>query len=361
MKIRTIMLCVISLLAGVSQVVQASCKSDSGVQKESIVTLNLDALSLSSDTTNSQNLSLSSGTFSCSAEWLGSSNRIAIITELSNSTAYIDYGNYLLQFNISAITPNNKTYSLTGENHIPGTSLNSTVYTYKAKLLKSLPAGVNPGSVFKAGPGVSSVTLPHVISVVDSSGIQFWFPGVNFAEFIKWILGLIGSDESKRLFYQNITINYRPKVSTCSIPDTNVTLPETDLTSLISSGKEAQFYTNFTLHAECSDLLDGMSTRAIQFYLSSSNVNTDTYTLKNAQGSARDIGVRVMRADTSKKVAISTAELSPGNITGAYELYKITQWGSNFNIPLMAYYYIYGAHPTEGSVQTTAKINVVYP
>ena len=46
------------------------------------------------------------------------------------------------------------------------------------------------------------------------------FPGVNLAEFIKWILGLIGSDEEKRLFYQNITINYRPHVSTCSIPDT---------------------------------------------------------------------------------------------------------------------------------------------
>ncbi|MEO3989891.1 fimbrial protein [Pseudocitrobacter cyperus] len=358
MKIRDVIILTLCLLGSAYQVAQASCKSDSGAQKESTVTLTLDSLSLSSKTTNSPNLSLSSGTFSCSAEWLGSGNRIAIISELSNSTAYVDYGNYILQFNISNISPNSKSYSGLGESRVSGTSLNNVTYTYEAKLLKTLPAGA---TAIKAGPGVTSVTLSHAISVVDSSGIQFWFPGVNFAEFIKWILGLIGSDESKRLFYQNITINYRPRVSTCSIPDTNVTLPETDLTSLKLAGKEAQFYTNFTLRAECSDLLEGMTTRTIQFYLSSSNVETDHYTLKNSQGTARNIGVRVMRADTSKKIAISANELSAGNITSEYELFKIAQWGNNFNIPLRAYYYIYGANPTEGSIQTTAKVNIVYP
>lgn len=358
---RTITLILAWLLGSISYGVQASCKSDSGVQKESNLVLNLDSLSLSSETTGSQNLSLSSGTFSCSGEWIGYVNRVAIISEMANSTAYINYGNYVLQFTIGNIVPTKKDYSRSGESHIPGTSLNNVVYTYKAKLLKSVPSGTNPAYVYNVGPDATSITLAHAISVVDVSGIDFWFPGVNLAEFIKWILGLIGSDEEKRLFYQNITINYRPHVSTCSIPNTMVTLPETDLTSLISAGKEAQFYENFTLHAECSDLLEGMSTRTIQFYLSSASVDTDKYTLKNTQGTARNIGVRIMRADTSKKIAISQTELTAGNITSEYELYKIAQWGNNFDIPLRAYYYIYGTKPTEGVIQTTAKVNIIYP
>ncbi|EAS3261711.1 fimbrial protein [Salmonella enterica] len=360
MTMRTKMLILAWLLGAISYGVQASCKNDTGAQKESNLVLNLDSLSLSSETTGSQNLSLSSGTFSCSLELIGS-NRVAIISEMANSTAYINYGNYVLQFTINNIVPTKEDYSSFGKSHIPGTSLNNVVYSYKAKLLKSVPSGANPAYVYNVGQDTTSITLVHAISVVDASGINFWIPGVNLVEFIKWILGLIGSNEEKRIYYQNITINYRPHVSTCSIPDTTVTLPETDLTSLISAGKEAQFYQNFTLHAECSDLLEGMSTRTIKFYLSSTSVDTDKYTLKNTQGTARNIGVRIMRADTSKKIAISQTELSASNITSEYELYKIAQWGSNFDVPLRAYYYIYGSKPTEGRVQTTAKINVIYP
>ncbi|EML2228102.1 fimbrial protein [Klebsiella aerogenes] len=359
--IRTITLIVAWLLGSISYGVQASCTSDSSAQKESNLLLNLDSLSLGSETTGSQNLSLSSGTFSCDYEWVGRVNRVAIVSEMTNSTAYINYGNYVLQFVITNIEPMRRDYSRYGEKNISGSSFNNVAFTYKTKLLKSIPADANPKDIYNVGANTSSVTLYHALSVVDTSGYSFWFPGVNLSALIKWILGLIGSDEEKRLFYQNITINYRPHVSTCSIPDTTVTLPETDLTSLISAGKEAQFYENFTLHAECSDLLEGMSTRTIQFYLSSASVDTDKYTLKNTQGTARNIGVRIMRADSSKKVAISQTELTSGNITSEYELHKIKQWGSNYDIPLRAYYYIYGANPTEGIIQTTAKVNIIYP
>ncbi|MHA85208.1 hypothetical protein EBN95_23075, partial [Salmonella enterica] len=356
--IRTITLILTWLLGPISYGVQASCKSDSGAQKESNLVLNLDSLSLSSETTGTKNLSLSSSTFSCSPEWFGSSNRIAIISEMPNGTAYVDYGNYILQFKITNLTPNEKDLDPFGESNISGSSLNNVEYTYKTKILKYIPKDANPSYVLKAKDGEVNITIPHAISVVDISGIDFWFPGVHFAEFLKWIVGIIGSDEEKRLLYQNITINYRPHVTTCSIADTTVTLPETDLTSLISN-EEVLVYKNFILKAECSDLLEGMSTRAIQFYFSSSNVDSDRYTLRNAQGSARNIGVRIMRSDINKKIAISPSRLSVSSITSEYEFYHIDKWGENFDIPLRAYYYIYGKNPTQGTVQTTAQVNLV--
>ncbi|EAA7344296.1 hypothetical protein JZ09_24295 [Salmonella enterica] len=339
----------------------ATCKSDSNSQKESNLVLNLELPSLSNETVAYSNLSLSSSTFSCDYEWVGRVNRVAIVSEMTNSTAYINYGNYVLQFVITNIEPMRRDYSRYGEKNITGSSFDNVVFTYKTKLLKSIPADANPKDIYNVGSNVSSVTLYHALSVVDTSGYSFWFPGVNLSALIKWILGLIGSDEEKRLFYQNIIINYRPRVSTCSIPDTLVTLPETDLASLKSAGKEAQFYENFTLHIECSDLLEGMSTRTIQFYLSSKNIANDRYTLKNSQGTARDIGIRIMRADTGKRIAISQNDINTENISSEYIFHRITKWGNNFNIPLRAYYYIYGPTPSPGKLQTSAKINIVYP
>lgn len=107
--IRTITLILARLLGSISYGVQASCKSDSGAQKREQSGAQPGFTFLSSETTGSQNLSLSSGTFSCTGEWIGYANRVAIISEMANSTAYINYGNYVLQFTIGNIVPTKKT------------------------------------------------------------------------------------------------------------------------------------------------------------------------------------------------------------------------------------------------------------
>lgn len=54
-------------------------------------------------------------------------------------------------------------------------------------------------------------------------------------------------------------------------------------------------------------------------------------------------------------------DVNTENISSEYIFHRFTKWGNNFKIPLRSYYYIYGPTTSSGKLQTSAKLNIVYP
>jgi len=344
----------------------ARCYNDSGSVTSTTVVLNLNNIGFTTQSITTP-VVLTNGTMHCDYEGLGlmRDNKITFMPGYAgsrdNKSIYIQYPNYLLRFQITSIAPGDKSYGgFGGKNFTAADAASGRNYTYEVNLVKTAPT--DGSTIIKAGNS-ESVTIDEAILATDTSGISWpgWVPGKWTAEIIAQIWNLIMGDPTKKIFSQTIVINYHPRVTTCSIPDTLVALPEIDRLSISQANGGTQYGKSFTLQAQCSELLNGATTRAIQFYLSSAYVNADNYTLENSQGSAKNVGVRIIRTDTSKNVAISPTMLAVSAIKGDYEMFKAAAWSTNLTIPLRAYYYAYGKNIGNGLVRTAAQVNIVYP
>ena len=110
---------------------------------------------------------------------------------------------------------------------------------------------------------------------------------------------------------------------------------------------------------------NGNSDRAIEMFLSSTQLlSTDSSVLiDSSSGAAQGVGLRLIKRDTPQTpVTFSTSSTSRGNATMIFNVAAGGALNQNFTLPMAAYYYAWApAQVSQGKINTSATLNIIYP
>ena len=168
------------------------------------------------------------------------------------------------------------------------------------------------------------------------------------------------------MFGQPMTIKYAPKLTTCSFDNAGLTvhLPTLGIPQLSASAQPG--LTPFTLNMSCQNLgTNGTSDRAIEMFLSSTQLlSTDSSVLVDtSSGAAQGVGLRlIQRNNPQQPVIFSTSTTSRGNATLLFNVAAGGALSKTFTLPMAASYYVWApAKVSQGKLNTTATLNIIYP
>ncbi|MTH47821.1 fimbrial protein [Intestinirhabdus alba] len=216
-----------------------------------------------------------------------------------------------------------------------------------------------------------TITLKDVLFVTDLSGmslgeILIW-PLAQLIKILQWLTnGFQWPYDSRDMFGQPMIVTYTPKLTTCSFSNAglSVVLPTLGKSQVLSSDRPG--FTPFTLNMRCSGIAaNGTADRAIDMFLSSTSLlATDaTVMTDGAAGAAKGVGLRLVRRDgRDTPIVLSSSSASKGNATSLFYVASGGPLEAQFTIPVGVYYYAWS--PTllsQGKINTTATLNIIYP
>lgn len=299
-----------------------------------------------------------SGSFNCST----SNSEFSYTPILSTDSKYatiLGFSNnkYMVRAEITS-TPPNKTLAASGKH--TASELN-TPFTVRFTL-------VNQSGTTLTG---DTATMSDVLFVSDMSGMSLWeiitWPVNQLVKIVQWLFnGFKWPYDNRDMFGQPMSIKYAPKLTTCSFDNAGltVTLPTLGIPQLSASSQPG--LTPFTLNMSCQDLsASGTSDRAIEMFLSSNQLlSTDSSVLVDTSSSAaQGVGLRlIQRNNPQLPVVFSTSTTSRGNATLLFSVAAGGALNKTFSLPMAASYYVWApAKVSQGKLNTSATLNIIYP
>ena len=169
------------------------------------------------------------------------------------------------------------------------------------------------------------------------------------------------------MFGQPMTIKYAPKSTTCSFSNAGLTvkLPTMGLQQ-VTRGQTQPGLTPFMLNFSCEGIsTSGHADRAIEMFLSSNNLlpGDSTVLVDNNSSAAQGIGLRLIKRDAPQlPVMMSPSTTVRGSATRLFSVPAGGALKDNFTIPMGAYYYAWNPiNATQGTLNTSAMLNIIYP
>ncbi|EKZ6372267.1 fimbrial protein [Klebsiella aerogenes] len=301
-----------------------------------------------------------SGSFTCSTNKLEFAYTPILSTDSRYATILgFDYGKYNVRVEITDAHPN---ITLSGKGSHSASELN-TNFTVRFSLIDNGGSqATNLGNI---------ATLGDVIFVSDMSGLSLveiiaW-PIKQLVKILQWLLnGFHWPYDSRDMYGQPMTIKYMPKQTTCYFNNTglSVTLPTVSINQITNENRAG--LTPFILNMRCNGLsTDGTAGRAIGVFLSSNNIlpEDNSVLVDNKNDAAKGVGLRVIKQDSpATPVVFSTSSSSQGNASTIFSVDKGSRLNNNFTIPMAVYYYSYSPHNiSQGTINTSATLNIIYP
>lgn len=339
----------------------ATCTSSSGsIQFASPIYVDLsDKLNTTNTTWTATYSTQYAGPFNCST----GNSKFGYTKTLSNGSNETILGfennKYKVLAEITA-APTEKTLSKSGDHN--GAELN-TSFTLRFTLVGSGDAISIQGNTAQLG---------DVLFVTDLSGMSFLeilaWPLNQLRKLLIWLTnGFHWPYDSKDMFGQPMTITYAPKATTCAFNNAGLTvkLPTMGLQQ-VARGQNQPGLTPFTLNFSCSGIsTSGNADRAIEMFLSSNNLlpGDNTVLIDNKSSATQGIGLRLIKRDASQSpVVISSSTTVRGSATMLFSVQAGGTLKDNFAIPMAAYYYAWNPlNATQGRLNTSAMLNIIYP
>ncbi|AVR04991.1 fimbrial protein [Pluralibacter gergoviae] len=267
---------------------------------------------------------------------------------------------------------NNGSYNIRAEitNDIPNVTLKG--YSHSASELNT-PMTIRFTLVNKSGTAVAGDTanLADVLFVTDLSGMSLLeiigWPLKQLLKILQWLFsGFNWPYDVRDMFGQPMNIRYAPKLTTCAFtnPGMSVVLPTLGLNQVL--GQQQPGYTPFTLNLRCDNRQsNATANRAIEVFLSSNTLlSGDATVLTDASPqAAKGLGLRLVTRDNPQKpVTLSSSGTVRGNATALFSVAAGAPLAASFSIPMGVYYYTWDPHAlTQGTINTTATLNIIYP
>ncbi len=216
-----------------------------------------------------------------------------------------------------------------------------------------------------------TANMSDVLFVSDMSGLSILeiilWPINQLVKIVQWLFnGFKWPYDNRDMFGQPMTIKYAPKLTTCSFDNAGLTvhLPTLGIPQLSASAQPG--LTPFTLNMSCQNLgTNGTSDRAIEMFLSSTQLlSTDSSVLVDtSSGAAQGVGLRlIQRNNPQQPVIFSTSTTSRGNATLLFNVAAGGALSKTFTLPMAASYYVWApAKVSQGKLNTTATLNIIYP
>ncbi|MGM3314621.1 fimbrial protein, partial [Enterobacter hormaechei subsp. steigerwaltii] len=249
--------------------------------------------------------------------------------------------------------PANKTLSASGSH--TASELN-TPFTVRFTL-------VNQSGTTLTG---DTANMSDVLFVSDMSGLSIWeiitWPINQVIKIAQWLFsGFKWPYDNRDMFGQPMIIKYAPKLTTCSFDNAGLTvaLPTLGIPQLSASSQPG--LTPFSQNVG----VNGNSDRAIEMFLSSTQLlSTDSSVLIDSSSSAaQGVGLRLIKRDAPQTpVTFSTSTTSRGNATMIFSVAAGAALDEHFTLPMAAYYYVWApAQVSQGKINTSATLNIIYP
>ncbi|HEY1846912.1 MAG TPA: fimbrial protein [Buttiauxella sp.] len=237
----------------------------------------------------------------------------------------------------------------------------------------NVPMTVRFSLVQQSGTNVpgNSATLDDTLFVTDLSGMSIMdiinWPFQQFLKFVTWLLnGFHWPYDSRDMFGQPMIIKYAPKSTTCSFSNAGltVTLPTVGRNQILNDSRPG--FTPFNLNMQCEgQAVGGTTDRAIDMFLSSTSLLAadPTVMTDSSAGAAQGVGLRLVKREAEDSpVVLSTSSTSKGNATSLYYVAAGGALGQQLSIPMGVYYYSWSPENlSQGTVNTTATLNIIYP
>ena len=212
-----------------------------------------------------------------------------------------------------------------------------------------------------------TANMSDVLFVSDMSGLSFWeiitWPINQVIKIAQWLFsGFKWPYDNRDMFGQPMIIKYAPKLTTCSFDNAGLTvaLPTLGIPQLSASSQPG--LTPFSLNMSCQNVgVNGNSDRAIEMFLSSTQLlSTDSSVLIDSSSS---VGLRLIKRDAPQTpVTFSTSTTSRGNATMIFSVAAGAALDEHFTLPMAAYYYVWApAQVSQGKINTSATLNIIYP
>ncbi len=216
-----------------------------------------------------------------------------------------------------------------------------------------------------------TVTMNDVLFVSDMSGLSLieiiGWPIKQLVKIVQWLLnGFQWPYDKRDMLGQPMIVKYAPKRITCLFDNAGLTvnLPTVGIHELKTTSQPG--LTPFILNMRCQNIgVNGNTDRAIEIYLSSSQLLSadSSVLLDNSDSAAKGVGLRVIKQDNPQTpVTFSASTTSRGNATMIFNVAVGGALNENFSIPMATYYYVWApANLTQGNVNTSATLNIIYP
>ena len=346
------------LFAFVSSTSYATC-SGNGISYAAPINVDLsDKLSTATPEWTGTFTTQYAGTFNCTTY----NSDFAYTPILSNNIKYAT----ILGFNnnkhmiLAEITSTHSTVTLKSNGLHSASELN-TRFNVRFSL-------VNQGGMAITG---ETVKLYDVLFVSDLSGLSFseiiLWPLNQVQKIFTWLFnGFRWPYDTRDMFGQPMIIKYSPKQTTCSFINAGLTvsLPTLGVNQINSSNQPG--LTPFILNMRCQDIsIAGTSDRAIEMFLSSNTLHSsdNSVLVDNSASGIKGIGLRLtLQSKPQTPVMISTSNTSRGMATLLYNVSAGHSISDNFSIPMTVYYYAWDKENiTQGKINTSATLNIIYP
>lgn len=218
-------------------------------------------------------------------------------------------------------------------------------------------------------PG-DTLMLDDILMVSDITGIKIWELPIWLVEqvtkIINWLLTGNWTYVERDMYGQPMRIKYSPKTTTCRFDNAGlmVRMPKMGVAQVLNNHQPG--YTPFSLNISCQNMQqEGIADRAVEMFLSSNNLlATDTSVLTNANASgAQGVGLRLVKRDLpSSPIILATSNVDRGSATTLFNVTAGSSLNNNFTIGMGVYYYPYQRNRvTQGEINTSATLNIIYP
>lgn len=300
-----------------------------------------------------------SGSFNCTTD-KSEFTYTPILSTNSKYSTILGFSNnkYMVRAEITS-TQANKTLTASG-NHT-ASELN-TPFTVRFTLVNQSGTAALTGD---------TATMNDVMFVSDMSGLALWeiisWPINQAFKIAQWLFsGFKWPYDNRDMFGQAMIIKYAPKVTTCSFDNAGLTvsLPTLGIPQLSMSSQPG--LTTFSLNMSCQNVgVNGNSGRAIEMFLSSTQLlSTDSSVLiDSSSNAAKGVGLRFIKRNAPQTpVTFSTSTTSRGNATIIFNVAAGATLNEHFTLPMATYYYVWApAHVSQGKINTSATLNIIYP
>jgi hypothetical protein len=237
----------------------------------------------------------------------------------------------------------------------------------------NMPMTVRFSLVQNTGTNVAgdSISLDDTLFVTDLSGMSFLeilaWPALQIAKIVYWLFNNFHWPyETRDMFGQPMIIKYAPKSTTCSFSNAGltVTLPTVGRNQILNDSRPG--FTPFNLNMQCEgQAVGGTTDRAIDMFLSSTTLLAadPTVMTDSSAGAAQGVGLRLVKREAEgSPVVLSTSSTSKGNATSLYYVAAGGALGQQLSIPMGVYYYSWSPENlSQGTINTTATLNIIYP
>lgn len=269
---------------------------------------------------------------------------------------------------------NNGKYNVRAQiiNDIPNRTLKKTGRHSASEL--NTPVTIKFSLVPKTGTMVSgdTVNLHDILFVTDLSGMSLFdillWPVKQIIKILQWLFnGFHWPYDDRDMFGQPMILKYAPKLTTCVFKNSGlvVTLPTLSSHQVLNDSHAG--YTPFALNMRCENLGGGnnIAERSIDIFLSSNNLlsSDNSVLIDKTANAAQGVGIRLVKTNTpNTPIVIAQNPNNRGKATSLFYVNAGGQLEPNFSIPMAAYYYAWDPRRvTQGTIKTSATLNIVYP